>query len=164
MKQNWTLVKETVFAFHKEFYISHGSTKLRKHLQGKKNLFFSTKDVNYNLNQMEWGWQGHLKVLLWLNSLYSNCIVTDFNNWHLEWIAFYFCKTFLQRKHAKRTYFSVSFHSLENTKIRYTLTHEENLYCFRARSDLRDHLVQTSCFTNEETGLEVKIRLMFKED
>ena len=59
--------------------------------------------------------------------------------------------------------FGVSLHSLENTRIRYALIHEKNLYGFRARSNLRDHLVQTSCFTNEETGLEVKLGLMFKE-
>lgn len=57
--------------------------------------------------------------------------------------------------------FGVSLHSLEHTRIRCALIHEKNLYGFRARSNLRDHLVQTSCFTNEETGLEVKIRLMF---
>lgn len=54
--------------------------------------------------------------------------------------------------------------SLEKTRIRCILIHERKLYSFRARSDLRDHLVQASCFTNEETGLEVKMRLMFKED
>lgn len=59
--------------------------------------------------------------------------------------------------------FGVSLHSLENTRIRCALIHEKNLYGFRARSNLRDHLVQTPCFTNEETGLEVKMSLMFKE-
>lgn len=40
LKQNGTLVKETVFAFHKEFYISQGFSKLRKHLQRKKHFSF----------------------------------------------------------------------------------------------------------------------------
>lgn len=53
--------------------------------------------------------------------------------------------------------FGVSLQSPENTRIRCALIHEKNLY------GLRDHLVQTFCFTNAETGLEVKVRLMFKE-
>ena len=72
-----------------------------------------------------------------------------------------FLENFYTKKHA------FVFHcSLENSGIRVTLilVRERNLYSCSVRSDLRDHLVQTSCFTNEETGVEVNVRLMFKED
>lgn len=74
-----------------------------------------------------------------------------------------FLYNFSTKKACQKNSF-VSDSTLENSKIRFTLIHEGNLYSCRASSDLRDHPVQTSCFTNEETGLEVKVRLMFKED
>lgn len=45
--------KETVFAFNKEFYIPMGPLNSGNIFREKPFLFFSSKDVNYNLNGVE---------------------------------------------------------------------------------------------------------------
>ena len=55
-------------------------------------------------------------------------------------------KLFCRESMLREKSFGVSLHSLEHTRIRCALIHEKNSYGFRARSNRRDHLVQTSCF------------------